>query len=161
MHLRKTPLARVAVVCLLALYCACDSTDNGDEGNLLDDMVGTWSLVTVNEIAIPGNIPHLEDQEDGVATFRVEWGTLTFNRGGTWTFSLRADDRTDLFSGDFSVSGGTLSISWTGVDSEQMLYEELIVRGFTLTLGQRSQDEVNLLWTLRGDLWFTFQFEKG
>jgi hypothetical protein len=160
MDIRKSLLAHAALVSLLTLCGACDSTNSDDDDDTLDDIVGTWSLVTVNDIAVPGEIPHLEEQEDGIATFRVEWGTLIFDRANTWTFSLRADDRTDLFSGEFTVSSGTPSISWTGVDSEQMLHEELIAQGFTLTLGQWSQDDLSLLWTLQGELWFTFRFEK-
>jgi hypothetical protein len=42
-----------------------------------------------------------------------------------------------------------------------MFYEDLVAEGFTLTLGQWTNQELTLLWKNQGALWFSFLFQKG
>ena len=97
----KAVLTAVLYVLFLALLipgCSKDSTSTDDNGDT-HELVGTWRLSTLT----------VEGVTATAAQAGMSW-TLTFRSNDTFTISLTMEGNTDTGSGDWSVSGRTVTI---------------------------------------------------
>jgi len=140
---------------LIGFLTACDSAE---EPEFL--VLGIWDLVIMNETPVPGSIQ--DPDEPGERLF-VESGILEFEETGIWSFSIVVDSEILRFTGNYSVSGETLSIVWTGItgsDEDVPDIDELVEMGATLTVGEWTRDRITLILALDVNPWFECEFRK-
>jgi len=132
----------LALAATLATACGDSST-----GTTAASIEGTWTLSTVNGMSVPATL--FEFEIDGVTYSEVlAAGQIQF-AGGTYSGSLTLESRadgvvvdseTDSFSGDYTVSGNTVTMHDDG--------EEDIVGTFTASTLTVSFEDDGISFTL-------------
>jgi len=95
----RTPLTIIAGAALLVLAC-------GDDGVSPASIAGTYDLVSVNGVAVPGTV-----NLGGILDQTVDSGTLVLTEGGSATFTMETNLGSSTVAGSYSVSGESISVT--------------------------------------------------